>query len=218
MTCCNQTFPRSYSNCCPEPVSEVTFNVVNYNEQPIGQIFSYLLGIDLPSGALPCDGRAVSRSMYPDLFTAIGTTYGAGDGTTTFNLPNLTHHDSALQYLIQVVDNRSVIATNRRIPKISVTVDGGLTTATAVIQIVDSNEVAQTGVFGFRVWFADDLSSLGAPTFVPPSVPGFSEADLVTDTEGKYTMTISSTGRSGTWYLCAKLDSEVIYATVSVNG
>lgn len=42
-----------------------------------------------PSGWLFCDGSAVSRATYADLFTAIGTTYGAGDGSTTFNLPNL---------------------------------------------------------------------------------------------------------------------------------
>lgn len=42
-----------------------------------------------PPGWLLCDGAAVRRDTYPALFTAIGTTYGAGDGTTTFNLPNL---------------------------------------------------------------------------------------------------------------------------------
>jgi microcystin-dependent protein len=42
-----------------------------------------------PSGFLACDGSAVSRSQYAALFTAIGTTYGAGDGSTTFNLPDL---------------------------------------------------------------------------------------------------------------------------------
>jgi microcystin-dependent protein len=42
-----------------------------------------------PSGWLICDGAAVSRSTYSALFTSIGTTYGAGNGSTTFNLPNL---------------------------------------------------------------------------------------------------------------------------------
>ena len=41
----------------------------------------------VPQGFLTCDGSAVSRSTYGALFTAIGTTYGAGDGSTTFNLP-----------------------------------------------------------------------------------------------------------------------------------
>ena len=41
-----------------------------------------------PEGHLVCNGGAVSRAAYPELFAAIGTRYGAGDGTTTFNLPN----------------------------------------------------------------------------------------------------------------------------------
>lgn len=42
-----------------------------------------------PSGWLLANGNAVSRSTYSALFTAIGTTYGTGDGSTTFNLPDL---------------------------------------------------------------------------------------------------------------------------------
>ena len=43
----------------------------------------------IPSGFLECDGSNVSRTTYADLFTVVGTTYGAGDGSTTFGLPNL---------------------------------------------------------------------------------------------------------------------------------
>lgn len=42
-----------------------------------------------PSGWLECNGAAVSRTAYADLFAAIGTTWGSGDGSTTFNLPDL---------------------------------------------------------------------------------------------------------------------------------
>ena len=42
-----------------------------------------------PAGWLVCDGRAVNRIQYKNLFDAIGTTFGAGDGSTTFNLPDL---------------------------------------------------------------------------------------------------------------------------------
>lgn len=42
----------------------------------------------VPTGWLVCDGSAVSRASYAALFGAIGTTYGVGNGTTTFNLPN----------------------------------------------------------------------------------------------------------------------------------
>lgn len=52
-----------------------------------GMMFDYG-GTSLPSGYLGCDGAAVSRATYAALFTAIGTTWGVGDGSTTFNVPN----------------------------------------------------------------------------------------------------------------------------------
>lgn len=47
-------------------------------------------GSATPNGWLLCDGSAVSRTDYAELYSVIGTTYGAGDGLTTFNLPDLT--------------------------------------------------------------------------------------------------------------------------------
>lgn len=44
-----------------------------------------------PEGWLPCNGQNVSRKTYANLFSVIGTKYGAGDGSTTFKLPNLHH-------------------------------------------------------------------------------------------------------------------------------
>ena len=55
---------------------------------PIGGILPYPSST-APTNWLICDGRAVSRSDYSELFAVIGTTYGSGDGSTTFNLPNL---------------------------------------------------------------------------------------------------------------------------------
>lgn len=55
---------------------------------PPGATFGYA-GATLPTGYLWCDGTAVSRTTYARLFTAIGTTFGAGDGATTFNLPDM---------------------------------------------------------------------------------------------------------------------------------
>jgi microcystin-dependent protein len=53
-----------------------------------GIIFPYA-GSSAPTGFLLCDGTAVSRVTYSDLYTLIGDTYGAGNGTTTFNVPDL---------------------------------------------------------------------------------------------------------------------------------
>ena len=55
---------------------------------PVGSVF-WLATQTAPEGYLICDGSAVSRTEYADLFAAIGTTFGAGDGSTTFALPNL---------------------------------------------------------------------------------------------------------------------------------
>lgn len=55
---------------------------------PAGSVIDYA-GTIAPSGWLLCAGQAISRTTYSDLFTAIGTTYGVGDGTTTFNVPDL---------------------------------------------------------------------------------------------------------------------------------
>ena len=52
-------------------------------------IINPFAGITAPDGWLLCYGQAISRTVYSDLFIALSTTYGAGDGTTTFNLPDL---------------------------------------------------------------------------------------------------------------------------------
>jgi len=46
---------------------------------------------NLSEGVCPCDGRAISRTIYADLFSVIGTQYGSGNGTTTFNVPTLLY-------------------------------------------------------------------------------------------------------------------------------
>jgi len=55
---------------------------------PVGAVFPYAVN-SAPSGFLECDGSAISRTTYADLFSAIGTTFGVGDGSTTFNIPDL---------------------------------------------------------------------------------------------------------------------------------
>jgi microcystin-dependent protein len=52
-------------------------------------IISQFAGASAPAGYFLCDGQAISRSTYATLFGVVGTTYGAGDGATTFNVPNL---------------------------------------------------------------------------------------------------------------------------------
>lgn len=62
-----------------------------------------------PSGWLKCNGAAISRSVYSALFAAIGVTYGSGDGSTTFNLPD------ARGRFVRVLDDGKGIDSSRKI-------------------------------------------------------------------------------------------------------
>ena len=55
---------------------------------PAGVMHQYA-GASAPAGYLLCDGSTVSRTIYASLFAVLSTTYGAGDGSTTFHLPDL---------------------------------------------------------------------------------------------------------------------------------
>ena len=61
---------------------------IEKNRTPIGTIAWFAM-TEAPAGYLKADGSAIWRKTYPDLFSTIGTTFGEGDGTTTFNLPDL---------------------------------------------------------------------------------------------------------------------------------
>jgi len=67
-----------------------TAGVANATEDSIGQIQIWTGSTEtIPADFLLVDGSEISRTTYSDLFEIIGTTFGNGDGSTTFNLPNL---------------------------------------------------------------------------------------------------------------------------------
>ena len=66
----------------------VSGTIVGFASIPSGAVIPYISETE-PSGWLSCDGSAVSRTTYSDLFAVIGTSFGTGDGSTTFNLPDL---------------------------------------------------------------------------------------------------------------------------------
>ncbi len=61
----------------------------NYGSSvPAGTVIPYGSS-SAPVGYIKCNGAAISRTIYSDLFVALGTSFGSGDGTTTFNVPDL---------------------------------------------------------------------------------------------------------------------------------
>jgi microcystin-dependent protein len=94
------SIPHTYIEFEDYPSTNTPLNATNLNQMqnaihdeiksftPVGVISSYA-GPIAPTGWLICNGAAISRTEYATLFEVIGTTYGSGDGETTFNLPNL---------------------------------------------------------------------------------------------------------------------------------
>lgn len=68
--------------------NQYILNIVRAYLEPIGSLKMWPANWQ-PGGWLSCDGSALSRTDYPDLFNVLGTIWGAGDGSSTFNLPDL---------------------------------------------------------------------------------------------------------------------------------
>ena len=65
---------------------------------PIGTIIAYG-SYNVPTGWLGCNGQAISRTIYAKLFSIIGTYFGEGNGSTTFNVPNLNNYSTPIGYV-----------------------------------------------------------------------------------------------------------------------
>lgn len=72
-----------------DPFTEATDGVDFMGPESFTGLIAYFPVSTIPTGWLYCDGAAYSRTTYSRLFNVIGTTYGAGDGVTTFNVPDL---------------------------------------------------------------------------------------------------------------------------------
>jgi len=75
-------------NLVPKGSGQLLVNGSSISSVPTGAVFHFAAST-APSGYLECNGAAISRSTYSALFSVVGTIYGAGDGSTTFNLPDL---------------------------------------------------------------------------------------------------------------------------------
>lgn len=72
----------------PDGNPTAKFNGVERPEVPPGAVL-FFAATTPPPGFLKANGATISRAVYAKLFAAVGTTFGAGDGSTTFNLPDL---------------------------------------------------------------------------------------------------------------------------------
>jgi hypothetical protein len=87
------TLKSTFPNFTAAPLNSTQANIdgaatqfARNGDVPPGAVMDFATAT-APAGWLECDGAAVSRTTYAALFSAISTTWGAGDGSTTFNLP-----------------------------------------------------------------------------------------------------------------------------------
>ena len=116
--------------------------------EPVGTITMWAgSSSSIPSGYLLCDGSAISRTTYSALFAAIGTINGTGDGSSTFNVPNLVD---------KFILGASASTGDTTYPGVSPTATGG--SANAVLVAHDHTYIDQYVVInnGYRPWPANN--------------------------------------------------------------
>ena len=143
-----------------------------------------------PTGFLPCDGRAISRTVYKDLFALIGTTYGAGDGSTTFNIPDFDDTDlfiCAVKYLGELTAGPGIVINENTISVSSplfaqlpvgakIFWETGNAVPTGYLRCKGQAVSRTTYSELFALWGTTYGSGDGSTTF---NVPNFADNDLI---------------------------------------
>jgi len=107
---------------------------------PPGAVISFAASSP-PAGWIECNGASLSRTVYADLFAAIGTVFGAGNGSTTFNLPDLRGE------FIRGFDNGRGVDSSRNI--------GSFQKATHIRELIDRYANYSAGTFAVGAWEID---------------------------------------------------------------
>jgi hypothetical protein len=94
---------------------------------------------------------------------------------------------------------------------------GGATQKTVEIQIQDSDGNPVSGNFKIQVWFCDSDADLGAKSVIPPTVPGVSELEVVTDGSGYAELPVEWAGIPRSWELCMSITGVVYHDTLNLG-
>ena len=149
------------------------YDVVNVSQLdqllPVGTVIMVPHENDL-EGFIDCDGTAYQRSTYQELFDVIGTTYGAGDGTNTFNVP-----DFRGRVAWGKEDDKTLGYREAGLPNITGTLNAHNTDATGAFYQIssgqwhgDRNNNGQKGVVGFNASRSSSIYGRSS-TVQPPS-------------------------------------------------
>lgn len=176
------------------------------NEMSPG-VIGIFSGTNIPDGYLLCDGRAVSRTTYSNLFTAIGTIYGEGDGSTTFNLPNITgkvtvgKDQSDFTTLGQTGGSINNTLSKNNLPSHSHTITPSGTvksTFTGTSTTTSENGTHQHS-FNRPVWYVSEYES-DTSIFSPYNIDTTVQIKGSTESAGAHTHTVTPKGNVSTTF------------------
>ena len=148
-----------------------------------------------PDGWLLCNGAAISRTTYPYLFTVIGTTYGVGNGTTTFNLPDLRSRIPIGAGQTTFVSTFSYTSVNISTDIITVTSNDSLNTGSVVV--LTTSGTAPTGLTASSTYYVIRVSAttIKLASSLANAIAGTS-IDITGQGTGNHTLTITYSNRT----------------------
>jgi microcystin-dependent protein len=138
----------------------------------------------VPSGFLECNGAAVSRTTYAALFAIVGTTYGVGDGATTFNVPDLQDNVAVGK------SPGKALASSGGANTVASTGNVGGSTANATLT------EAQLAAHSHPAVGANNFNTQGSPNFPirPQSLPGSNTGSAGSDSGHSHNMSATFSG------------------------
>jgi len=195
---------------------------------PVGSMTMFA-GSSAPSGWLLCNGNAVSRTTYASLFSVIGITYGSGDGSTTFNVPDLlgrvpmgagTGTGLTARTLGAEIGSESTTLTSSHIPQHSHTIDHGHA------DNISANQAGHTHTIGYQSDGTNDhdhaLNSGTVTRVAGPSDGGASSTGTIPSGSTDPAITISGgvtdhTGSSGNYGTASPTAVTAVQPSTVVN-
>ena len=141
----------------------------------------------IPSGFLECNGQAVSRTTYADLFAIVSTTYGVGDGSTTFNVPDLQDNVAVSK------SNNKTLGSTGGSNTVTSTGNVGGSTANATLSTAQlaSHNHPETKYSGPGPWGGGGTSA--NPTTQQPGGNSISYGNVNTGSDGGHSHNMSAT-------------------------
>lgn len=167
----------------PDATVQTTAGIV-----PSGVMVPYA-GASAPVGWLICGGQAVSRTTYAALYAVIGTTYGAGNGTTTFNLPDIRGRVAA------GLDNMGGTAANR-LTSATMTPDGVTLGATGGSE-TNTSTTNSTGTTSGSLSFTTSTATGGTTVYASGGGGAATGYDHYHTGNATGSLTVSASGTSG---------------------